>query len=657
MMIQSQHIQKYYGAELVLSDISFEIKEGEKVGLIGRNGSGKTTLMKLISGSDAPDQGTLAIRRNARIGALAQIPDYGNDETVYHVLQSAFLNLLEIKEEMRHLEAEMSASDTVANPSTLEVLLRQYGHLQDEFERGGGYEIEASIDRVAGGLGIPVEQYQRPFSTLSGGEKTKIGLAVILLQNPDILLLDEPTNHLDMAAIEWLEAFLGAYSGTAVITSHDRYFLDAVAGKIIEIEDGEAITYHCNYSKYKEEKETRLLQQFAEYQEQQKKIQKMKEAIKQLIEWGNRSNPPNPGFHRRAASMQKALDRMVKLKRPILERKRIDLQLQQSDRSGKDALVFTGVSKSIGDRPLYSEITHTLRYGETAALIGGNGSGKSTLLKCILGMAAADTGEIRLGSRTETGYLAQESAPSDLNLTVLEYFRSEIGMETGEARNQLSRFLFYGADVFKKVCNLSGGEWTRLRLAILMYRKPNLLLLDEPTNHLDIDSREALEDALEDFPGTVLAVSHDRYFINKIARQVWALDNGQMTVSMGNFEDYRAELERRKASTIFPPATVLDEASSSNSILNPNSMSRPLKLQQPAKPSLSAANPATIQKLERDIAEFEQTLKLIDAAMQEPEAAYDASRLSELQTQQNQVQLQLDDLIEKYIHMLGDDDQ
>ncbi|WMT42487.1 ATP-binding cassette domain-containing protein [Paenibacillus sp. D2_2] len=259
---------------------------------------------------------------------------------------------------------------------------------------------------------------------------------------------------------------------------------------------------------------------------------------------GNRSNPPNPGFHRRAASMQKALDRMIKLKKPILERKRIDLQLQQSDRSGKDALVLTRVGKSIGDRRLYNEITHTLHYGETAALIGGNGSGKSTLLKCILGMASADTGEIRLGSRTETGYLAQESAPSDLNLTVLEYFRSEIGMETGEARNQLARFLFYGADVFKKVCNLSGGEWTRLRLTILMYRKPNLLLLDEPTNYLDIDSREALEDALDEFPGTVLAVSHDRYFINKIARQVWALDNGQMTVTYGKFEDYRIELEK-----------------------------------------------------------------------------------------------------------------
>lgn len=655
MMIQSQHIQKYYGAELVLIDVSFEIKEGEKVGLIGRNGSGKTTLMKLISGSDAPDQGTLSIRRNARIGALAQIPDYGNGETVYHILQSAFHSLLEIKDEMQRLEAEMSASDAVRQPSRLEALLEQYGQKQDEFERGRGYEIEASIDRVTAGLGIPVEQYHRPFSTLSGGEKTKIGLAVILLQNPDILLLDEPTNHLDMAAIEWLESFLVTYNGTAIITSHDRYFLDAVAAKIIEIEDGEAITYHCNYSKYKEEKEARLLLQFAEYQEQQKKIQKMKETIKQLIEWGNRSNPPNPGFHRRAASMQKALDRMIKLKRPILERKRIDLQLQQSDRSGKDALVLTGVGKSIEDRQLYSEITHTLRYGETAALIGSNGSGKSTLLKSILGMTESDTGEIRLGSRTETGYLAQESAPSDLKLTVLDYFRSEIGMETGEARNQLSRFLFYGADVFKQVCNLSGGEWTRLRLAILMYRKPNLLLLDEPTNHLDIDSREALEDALEEFPGTVLAVSHDRYFINKIARQVWALDNGRMTVTLGNFEDYKSELERKKSLTLnYASTTEPAETKAASPIPNSTAKLQQSKLPAKAMETSSRPNPSTIQKMERDIAELEQTLQFIHAAMLEPETACDADQLSDLQTRQNEIQQILDGLIENYIAMFED---
>lgn len=648
MMIQCQHIQKYYGAELVLSDISFEIKEGEKVGLIGRNGTGKTTLMKLIVDTDKPDQGQLFVRRGARIGSLAQIPDYHNDESVYTVLQSAFREILDAKEEMQQLEAKMSSTEAIENPSLLESLLRQYGQLQDQFERGGGYEIEASIDRVAGGLGISTKQYDRLFSTLSGGEKTKIGLAVILLQSPDILLLDEPTNHLDMAAIEWLEEFLTTYKGTVIIASHDRYFLDGVVRKIIELEDGEAFTYHGNYSEYKKEKEAKLLQQFAEYQEQQKKIQKMKETIKQLIEWGNRSNPPNPSFHRRAASMQKALDRMVKVKKPILERKRIDLQLEQTDRSGKDALVFIDVSKSIEGRQLYRGITHTLHYGEVAALIGANGSGKSILLKGILGLTDIDEGEIRLGSRSEVGYLAQESTPADQDRTVLEYFRGEIGMETGEARNQLARFLFYGTDVFKKVRSLSGGEWTRLRLAILMYQKPNLLLLDEPTNHLDIDSREALEDALEDFPGTVLAVSHDRYFINKIAGQIWALEDRQMIVSLGNFEDYRAELEKRK-SIAEPPAPKDQDKE------NPNKQpfAAQEQMMQPAERNRTAkTNPATIQKLELDIAKIERSLEIIKTSMLDPKIAYDAHGLSELQVEQDSLQQQLDSLIEKYLELL-----
>ncbi|WP_334072259.1 ribosomal protection-like ABC-F family protein [Paenibacillus sp. A14] len=641
MMIQCNHIQKYYGAELVLSDVSFEIKEGETVGLIGRNGTGKTTLMRLLTGSEAPDQGQLSIRRGAVIASLAQIPDYGNEETVYDVLRSAFQPLLAAQAEMTRLEEEMSAAATNGRESDMEALLKQYGRLQESFERGGGYEMQANIERIAAGIGIPKQQYARPFASLSGGEKTKVGLAVILLQNPDLLLLDEPTNHLDMAAIEWLEGFIRSFSGTVVVISHDRYFLDAVAEKIIEIEDGEAFTYHCNYSKYKEEKEARLLQQFADFQEQQKKIKKMQETIKQLIEWGNRSNPPNPGFHRRAASMQKALDRMVKLKKPILERKRIDLQLEQSDRSGKDAIILSEVGQSAGGRVLYRGITRTLRYGEAAALIGANGTGKSTLLKSILGGQSPDEGEIRLGSRVETGYLAQESAPADEDGTVLQYFRDELGMETGEARNQLARFLFYGSDVFKKVSSLSGGEWTRLRLAILMHRKPNLLLLDEPTNHLDIDSREALEEALEEYAGTLLAVSHDRYFINKIAGQVWHLEHGQLGVTIGNFDDFRAERMKQEATatagavaeTALRPAEPERRADSETN--GPSNGPRAGDSGGNGRPK---ANPAAVSKLERDIDAAEVELAAIDAAMLAPEAACDAGQLTELQAARDELQ-------------------
>lgn len=547
MIVSLQQVQKYYGANLVLSNVTFEVGEGERVGLIGRNGTGKTTIFRVMDGTLTPEKGQVFIRKGARIGLLNQVPAYEDGRTVYEVLAEGYKEVRQWETEMKELEVRMSDPEVASDGSRLSALLDKYGKLQELFEQNGGYEMEASIQRVAAGLGIPAEQYDRPFPSLSGGEKTKVGLAALLLQRPDLLLLDEPTNHLDMDAIEWLETFLSSYSGTVMVVSHDRYFLDKVAVKIIEIEDGEAFVYHTNYSGYQQEKEARLLKQFADYQEQQKKIKKMQETIKQLIEWGNRANPPNPSFHRRAASMQKALDRMEKLKRPILERKAMDLQLQQEDRSGRQVIELDRVSKAYGEQRLLNGIGARLLYGERAALIGRNGSGKSTLLKLLLDPAGKDEGEIRLGSRVQIGYLAQEEAPPEENKTVLQYFREELAMEEGRARGELARFLFYGADVFKRVANLSGGEWSRLRLALLMFRKPNLLLLDEPTNHLDIDSREALEEALEEFPGTLLAISHDRYFINRLARKIWALEQGTLTVHEGNYDEYREKREAQSA--------------------------------------------------------------------------------------------------------------
>ncbi|MFD1909098.1 ribosomal protection-like ABC-F family protein [Paenibacillus rhizoplanae] len=513
--------------------------KAKKIGLIGRNGCGKTTLFHLLSGEERPDQGQLAIRRGSVIGLLAQIQEVNDNETVYAVLQRSFAEQLGWQRRLRELEQEMSASGAGEDEQAWNRLLKEYGTLQEKFEAAGGYELEASIQRVASGLGIGTEQYDRRFSSLSGGEKTKVGLAELLLRRPDILLLDEPTNHLDMEAIEWLEKFLQSYDGTVLAISHDRYFLDAVVKKVIEIEDGEAFTFHTNYSGYQVEKEARLLQQFADYQEQQKKIKQMQESIKRLIEWGNRSNPPNPSFHRRAASMQKALDRMVKVKRPILERKSMDLQLQQDDRTGNQVVILDRISKSYGERRLFSAASDILRYGETTALIGGNGAGKSTLLKIILGQETPDSGSCTLASRAVVGYLAQEAVPEEGGHSVLRYFREEAGLEEGEARGQLARFLFYGSDVFKSITNLSGGEWTRLRFAILMHKRPNLLILDEPTNHLDIDSREALEEALEEFPGTVLAVSHDRYFINRCFGKLWHIDGVRFSSFSGNYEYYK----------------------------------------------------------------------------------------------------------------------
>ncbi|MEK5235497.1 ABC-F family ATP-binding cassette domain-containing protein [Paenibacillus sp. FSL L8-0470] len=663
MIISCQNVQKYHGAQLVLSDITFDIRQGEKIGLIGRNGCGKTTLFRLLSSEERPDQGQISIRRNSIIGLLSQIQEADGDETVYAVLQRSFAKPLEWQQRLRELEQEMSGLNAGTDEQDWNRLLKEYGSLQEKFEAAGGYEIEASIQRVAAGLGIGTGQYDRRFASLSGGEKTKVGLAELLLRRPDILLLDEPTNHLDMEAIEWLEQFLQTYDGTVLAISHDRYFLDAVVKKVIEIEDGEAITYHTNYSGYQVEKEARLLQQFADYQEQQKKIKQMQESIKRLIEWGNRSNPPNPSFHRRAASMQKALDRMVKVKRPILERKSMDLQLQQDDRTGNQVVILDRITKGYGNRRLFSEASDILRYGETTALIGGNGAGKSTLLRMILGQESPDSGSCTLGSRAVIGYLAQEAVPEGGGQSVLRYFREEAGLEEGEARGQLARFLFYGSDVFKDITNLSGGEWTRLRFAILMHRRPNLLILDEPTNHLDIDSREALEEALEEFPGTVLAVSHDRYFINRCFGKLWAIDQGRFTSFSGNYEYYK-EKQAEKAAA----ARLQTEMSGQGckQVAKPDTLPKskvPAEIAEaagsqfglPAKTGSKPERSTDSRKQrsgiswEQEIAAAEAQLGLIDAEMLNPVIASDAGKLAELQHTRDAAQEKLDDLYASWL--------
>ncbi|WP_379132782.1 ribosomal protection-like ABC-F family protein [Paenibacillus sp. sgz500958] len=639
MIIQCQNVQKYHGAQEVLSDITFDIRQGDKIGLIGRNGCGKSTLFQLLSGEERTDRGQISIRKGSVIGLLAQIQEAGSDETVLTILQRSFSEPLQWQNRLRELEAEMSTLSAESDEAGWNRLLKEYGSLQDRFEAAGGYEIEAHIQRVAAGLGIGTGQYDRIFSSLSGGEKTKVGLAELLLRRPDVLLLDEPTNHLDMEAIEWLEQFLKDYDGTVLAISHDRYFLDAVISKVIEIEDGEAFIYHTNYSGYQTEKEARLLQQFADFQEQQKKIKQMKETIKRLIEWGNRAD--NPKFHKRAAAMQKALDRMVKIKRPILERKAMDLQLAQQDRSGNQAIVLEDVRKAYGNRNLFSQASGVLKYGEAAALIGGNGAGKSTLLRIILGEEEPDSGSCSLGSRAAVGYLAQEAVPEGNGQSVLRYFREEAQLEEGEARNQLARFLFYGSDVFKDITNLSGGEWTRLRFAVLMHRRPNLLILDEPTNHLDIDSREILEEALEEFPGTVLAVSHDRYFINRLFHNIWSLERGRLHIFAGNYEYFKEkQLEKRLSEPPAPsavPASQKRESSTAEGSSNAAKQNTPASdgKRRPVRP---------LSSWEQEIAEVEQLLGDIDARMLDPQLSSDAAGLISLQLDRDMAQAKLEQL-------------
>ncbi|PEE61961.1 ABC transporter ATP-binding protein [Bacillus thuringiensis] len=534
------NVKKSFGGNIIFENISLEIKNGERVGLVGRNGSGKTTIFGLLTGMESLDAGAIHMKKGTRIGHVAQIPKFDEVLTVYDVLSSAFKVEKELEKEMHALEKNMAEEQ---EQSSLQKLMERYGIIQEKFAFLGGYEIEANIMKVANGLQV-TDLFSRVFTELSGGEQTKVSLAYMLLQKPDLLLLDEPTNYLDLFAVEWLEQFLKEYTGTVMVISHDRYFLDEVVTKIFDLEDGEIHVYHTNYSQFVEEKEERLLQEFQAYQEQQKKIKKMKEAIKRLREWANQANPPNEGLHKRARNMERALERIEKLKRPILERKQMGLQFEGQERSGKDVVVMKEVSKGFAGRPLFEQANLHVRFQERAAIVGRNGTGKTTLLKLLLKEINPDVGEIRIGSSVKIGYLSQHTY-GNVKSNVLEAFREYVAVTEGEARHILAKFLFYGPAVFKKVTQLSGGEKMRLRLAQLMYQDINFLILDEPTNHLDIESREVLEEALEQYNGTILAVSHDRYFLNKLFEKTYWIDECKLFEFAGNYAWARQKWEEK----------------------------------------------------------------------------------------------------------------
>lgn len=629
LVVSCQHLKKYHGANLVFEDVTFEISEGERVGLVGPNGSGKSTLIQILAGLLPPDAGQLSLQKGTRIGYLPQIPLEFEGQTVQQVLARGYRELLACRARMSELESRMAGLASPAEQRQMEGLLSQYAELQERFEREGGYEMEARIQQVANGLRIPAEQFGRPYSSLSGGEKTKVGLASLLIERPSLLLLDEPTNHLDTQGIEWLESFLSTYDGTCLVVSHDRYFLDRIATKMVDLEDGESVTYPTNYTGYVKEKEERLLRQFADYQEQQKRIKKMKETISQLEEWGRIG--ANEKFFRRAASMQKALDRMERIKRPVLERRSAEFDLQPAERSGQEVLVLKGLSKRYGDRVLLNQVGGFLRYGDKVALIGSNGAGKSTLFRLLLGEEPPDEGRVVRGAGVEIGYLAQQERP-ETGKTVLQAFCEEARVEQGEGRSLLARFLFYGQDVFKPLNLLSGGEWTRLRLALLMYQKPNLLLLDEPTNHLDIASREALEEALEEFPGTVLAISHDRYFVNRLAQNVWELHGGRLTTYLGNYDDYKEKSEQRRL------AEEREAAANGGAV-------------GPKRPARAPSNKGALAQVEQAIAGAEQRLAKIDADL---EAGSDYATLGERWAERERLQAELNRLYEQWVALQGD---
>jgi ATPase subunit of ABC transporter with duplicated ATPase domains len=526
-----QNVTQIVGANTVFSGITTEIKQGDRIGLIGRNGEGKTTLLELIARKTEPSNGLITWKKELQVDLLEQQSNMGAMKNVETILYEVFASIEELKIKMSELERKMSEE---TNPDKLARIIKKYGLMQEKFQQDGGYAIDSQIRRIMSGLHIE-ELAKKQWQQLSGGERTKVGLAKLLLSKPDLLLLDEPTNHLDLKAIEWLASFIREYDGTVIIVSHDRYFLDETVTSIFEMDQGELIKYYTNYTGYVKEREERLLREFQQYEDQQKKIKKMKETIKRLKEWANQANPPNDGLHRRAKSMEKALGRIEVKKRPAMDQKKMVLDFHINNRSGGDVVIMKGVSKSFGDRQLFSALNLHVRFQERAAIVGENGTGKSTLLNMLLGTEEADSGEMKLGSNLSIGFLSQHMYEINEELSILEAFRDQVSVTEGEARSILAKFLFYGKTVFQKVGSMSGGEKMRLRLAQLVHQNHNLLILDEPTNHLDIESKEVLEEALEQFNGTIIAVSHDRYFLDKVFPITYWLDDGKLVKYEGNY--------------------------------------------------------------------------------------------------------------------------
>ena len=595
------NITKFYGANKIFENISLEVKTGERIGFIGQNGCGKTTMMKIIMGMEDYQAGEIGIRKEARVGYLNQIPDFREDTTANDVIHMAFGEVYHTKKQMKRLEEQLNQLEG----SVLEKTLNNYGRLMEQFEIMGGYEVETRISKVTNGLKISDAVQSMLFSALSGGEKTRVILAKILLEEPDILLLDEPTNHLDLDSIEWLEGFLKDYQGSVLIISHDRYFLDSVVGKIIELEFDKAEVYLGNYSFYVVEKERRFLIAYKAYQNQQKKIEQMERQIERYRIWGEMRDSEK--MFKKAKELEKRLDKIDALDRPVLQNRKIRLNQNQITRSGNIVLEVQGLCKSFGNKKLLEDVNVTVNYQDSACIIGKNGCGKTTLLKMILGELQADRGSVRSGSQVKIGYLPQNVVYEDEEQTVLEYFTARHNLTTGEARSQLAKVLFLKEDVNKKIRFLSGGEKSRLRLCSLTFDHVNFMILDEPTNHLDIESREVLEETLRTFEGTLLFVSHDRYFINKVADRIISLDNYSARVYNGDYTYYLEEYRKEQAR--------LAELSAKEEKSQVKKQEKKSAVQRASGPVHQAGRQRKIEQAEKEIEEIETKIKEMEQIM------------------------------------------
>lgn len=643
MLLACQNITKAYGDKKVLSDVSFHIEEKEKLAIVGINGSGKTTLLKIIMGEEAADDGQVVVAKDRTIGYLSQHQDISFDNTIYNEMLETKREIIEMEANIRRLEQEMKHKEG----DELASIMETYNRLSSIYDRENGYAYESEIVGVLKGLGFDKKDYDRHINTLSGGQRMRIALGRLLLTKPDLIILDEPTNHLDMPSISWLEGFLSSYQGSVIVVSHDRYFIDKIASKIVEIDNTKAIVYNGNYTFYSRKRSEIRASMMKAYINQQREIKHQEEVITKLKQF-NREK-----FVKRAESREKMLERVERLEKPTEVMSEMRLTLEPSVESGNDVLIIDNLKKSFGGNVLFEGLNMDIKRGEHVALIGGNGTGKTTILKMINRIETKDVGNITLGSRVKVGYYDQEHQVLSFNKTIFdEISDSYPDLTNTQIRNVLAAFLFTGEDVFKKIGDLSGGERGRVSLAKLMLSPANFLILDEPTNHLDIQSKEILEDAIKRYTGTVLVVSHDRYFINTIATRILELKDKRLYSFIGNYDYYEShkELEYAKEAALAQGSGMPDVASPedahSGSENSTSSKDEYLKNKEEQARLRKRGN--DIKKTEAAIEIIENKISDLDEEINNPENATNSHKLAELSIKRQELEDELNGLYEKW---------
>ena len=638
MILSCQNISKAFVENQVLKNVSFHIEDHEKAAIVGINGAGKTTLLRIIVGEMTPDDGQVVLARDKTLGYLAQNSTVDTSHTIYEELLSVKADLLRLEEKIRECENNMKHAEGDA----LEDLMKQYTSLTHAFETGGGYLYRSELVGVLKGLGFTEDEFSKPVATLSGGQKTRVALGRLLLQNPDLIILDEPTNHLDMNSIAWLETYLLNYKGAVLIVSHDRYFLDRIAGKVIEIDQSKATTFMGNYSDYAVKKEQLRVAARNAYMNQQREIKHQEEVIEKLKSFNREKSI------KRAESREKMLDKIEVIEKPSEVRTDMKLTLTPRILSGNDVLTVEHLSKSFDSHKLFADVNFEIKRGEHVAIIGDNGSGKTTLLKILNGLVPADQGTFRLGSNVEIGYYDQEHHVLHSEKTLFEEISDDYPyLNNTQIRNVLAAFLFTGEDVFKRISDLSGGERGRVSLAKLVLSNANFLILDEPTNHLDIMSKEILEDALNGYEGTILYVSHDRYFINRTAHRILDLTEGQFISYVGNYDYY---LEKHDTVMAAIEANAPQNADADSGVAAKAAESE-VKLDWKAQKEEQARlrkKENDLKKCEEKIAELEARISEIDTEMSDPAIGTQVAKLQELSKEQTSCQEQLEKLYEQW---------